>query len=465
MVSEPSPTKQASAGQVSLLFLLGLAVDFGLARLEGVLSRLVQTFYLAKGVGLFYALNGQQFIHQVHHALGFVLVVASPLALVAIMGRPLWERRKLRRPGPGRLASYARQHPVLLERLLPWAVGLGWFGLGMALEVCHALYVSLSSGHGATFLWYALDEIRRDVNSLGFLAGSVAAIVGIVTAVRLGVRALTREAGPSVASSPLAASDDKKTFAAVAVTRSTQGAVFALALVSLVVAVCAATFRSSEALAAMVLAYVLAAMGTATLFRRVSRVAVGIDGILIMGADKTRFLGFADLDKVEARGSDVLLKHRGRTALRLQLHDTDVTRAPELAERIERAMEGASRMQREGADQLMQATRASPGASAKLASSIRGGLDYRQPAMAREQLWQLVEGPVSNADTRRVAAEALVHDLHEGDRERLRVAADRCAEPRARVALVEVLGAGEGEGETDELGGAATLMPRRVLGR
>jgi hypothetical protein len=293
-------------------------------------------------------------------------------------------------------------------------------------------------------------------NDLGYLFGSVVAVVGIAAATRVGVRRLTRD--PEVPVPVAEPSEEQGSFAAVAVTASTQGAVALLAVVSLVMATFAVKTKSNAHLAPAVFAYILYALSSATLFRRLSRIKVGIDGILVLGADKTRFFSYANLDGVRASGSDILLQRGGKTTLRLQLHDEDVTRAPALAARIQVAMDHAVRMRGEGADRLMQSTDGSSAvATQRLASSSRGGLDYRQPAIAREQLWQLVEGPVSDAAARRVAAEALAPDMNREERQRLRVVAEKCAEPRARVALERLLD--EAEEEPHEVEPA--IVPRR----
>jgi hypothetical protein len=69
-----------------------------------------------------------------------------------------------------------------------------------------------------------------------------------------------------------------------------------------------------------------------------------------------------------------------------------------------------------------------------------------------------VEGPVSDANARRVAAEALAPDMTRDEKARLRVVAEKCAEPRARVALERLLEEEEGE-ESDVAG--APMAPRR----
>jgi hypothetical protein len=60
---------------------------------------------------------------------------------------------------------------------------------------------------------------------------------------------------------------------------------------------------------------------------------------------------------------------------------------------------------------------------------------YREAALSREQLWRLVEGPITDAATRTAAAEALASALDRADRVRLRLAASHCTDPRVRIAL------------------------------
>jgi siroheme synthase (precorrin-2 oxidase/ferrochelatase) len=70
-----------------------------------------------------------------------------------------------------------------------------------------------------------------------------------------------------------------------------------------------------------------------------------------------------------------------------------------------------------------------------LARAASGGAHYRVATLTRERLWALVEGPEIAALARKAAAEALVQSSDEPERARLRVAAERCAEPEVRIAL------------------------------
>ncbi len=68
----------------------------------------------------------------------------------------------------------------------------------------------------------------------------------------------------------------------------------------------------------------------------------------------------------------------------------------------------------------------------------RGATDYRQPAVSREQLWELVEGEATDQQARVAAAEALASAAAHDDRARLRIAAAHVADPKIRVALEDL---------------------------
>jgi hypothetical protein len=440
----------------------GIGVDFGLARGQAWLGQLAGALRWEKGTGFFYAESALRFVQELHWAFATVLYLGAFLAFGAMFLGPVWQRRRLRRSSRGKLAEAARAHPVIAERVLPWGAGFAWLGLSATLPMFAQFLVrfgwNMQLETNAHYLYQDAAYALSQANNLGFVLGSVVAITGVAAAARFGIRKLASDEEQPAARPELV--EKKGSFSAVAVTASTRGAVAGLAAASIAMAWFAATATSNARLAPAVFAYVLIAVGTATAFRRMSRIVVGIDGILVLGADKARFFGFAGLGGVKPSGSDILLQRNGKTALRLQLHDDDVARAPALAARIQVAMDHAAQMRSEGADRLMQTTHGTAAASQRLASSSRGGLDYRQPAIAREQLWQLVEGPVSDAEGRRVAAEALAQDMSSAERERLRVAVEKCAEPRARVALKRLLDEDDDDQpELNELEPA--IVPRR----
>jgi len=73
----------------------------------------------------------------------------------------------------------------------------------------------------------------------------------------------------------------------------------------------------------------------------------------------------------------------------------------------------------------------------QLARLAEGASGYRTQSVSREQLWSVIEGHEHGTETRTAAARALATTGRgdEKDRARLRVAAEKSAEPRVRVAL------------------------------
>jgi hypothetical protein len=233
-------------------------------------------------------------------------------------------------------------------------------------------------------------------------------------------------------------------FDAVAITRETLATVALFTAVVLGLPAAAflrlahsmATHASSpphEASFLYVVAYVAFAAVGAFAFRKASRVAVGLDGVHVHGTSRARFFAYRDIDSARANGSDLELVRRGKVVLRLQLHGEDAARRGAVLARI---TENIARV-REGRG----ATAAQVVASSSkedLARVVGGAGDYRMATLTREQLWALVEGPEIEASARKAAAEALVRSSDHGERARLRVAAEQCAEPQVRIALQEL---------------------------
>jgi hypothetical protein len=119
--------------------------------------------------------------------------------------------------------------------------------------------------------------------------------------------------------------------------------------------------------------------------------------------------------------------------LRLQLHGEDATRRDAIMARIHEALGRVKDVERDAAANFVTSR-----STDKVAQSARGGGDYRMPSVSHEALWSLVEGTAVAEPTRTAAAEALVGTGGVPERERLRVAAAHCADPRARLALEEL---------------------------
>jgi hypothetical protein len=228
------------------------------------------------------------------------------------------------------------------------------------------------------------------------------------------------------------------TFRAVAVTRETLAMVTAFTFVTLAVPAFIWTrpildLFTHESILYFVAGYLAFAALGACAFRRASRIAVGVDGVHVHGTSRARFFAYRDIEAARPNGGDIELVRRGRVVLRLQLHGEDASRRDAVLARIrgnvDRVLEGRGAV----AAQLVASS-----SNQQLARVAGGAGDYRIPTMTREQLWALVEGPEVEASARKAAAEALVRASDGVERARMRVAAERCAEPQVRVALQEI---------------------------
>ena len=254
---------------------------------------------------------------------------------------------------------------------------------------------------------------------------------------------------------------DEISFDAVAVTRETRGAV--AAMVALNVGALALALSSSRAfhdprVVAGLFAYAAAALGGAALFRHASRVAVGLDGVLVKGTSRTRFFAYRDLDAARVDGGDLELVRGDRVLVRLQLHGEDAAKRRAVLARIRDAIDRVK--EGRGAVSAQLVSSATP---EQLVRAAGGAADYRGAALTRGQLWALVEGPEVDEHARRAAAEALAKTSGAGaseDRKRLRVAAEQCAAPSVRVAL-EKLAEQEPLGEDPAVGRAEIAAVRR----
>jgi len=220
-------------------------------------------------------------------------------------------------------------------------------------------------------------------------------------------------------------------FSAIAITRRARGAVAALAAASVAMVAWAALAPNHVAFPWALAAYVAAAMTAPFALRRVSRIAVGLDGVCVRDASHALFFAYRDLEGARARGADLeLVAKNGRAVLHLQMHGDDASRRDEVLALVQDAIARSRTSDTRGAEMLVQAMPAR-----EIVASAGGDARYRMPSISRQQLWDLVESPATDASTRTAAAEALATQIDEADRARLRVAAEQCAEPRVRVAL------------------------------
>ena len=236
-------------------------------------------------------------------------------------------------------------------------------------------------------------------------------------------------------------------FDAVAVTRETRAAVAAMAALPFaVVAIALVLSTSNRATAWMIAGYAAIAASGALVFRRASRIAIGVDGVLVKGTSPTRFFAYRDVDDARARGANLELLRGGHVVLRLQLHGKDAARRGAVLARLRDAITAARERRGVGAEILFEGASRADGAGR---ASVGAG-DYRQPSPSREQLWEVVEGAAASALARAAAASALATSLDAGDRARMRVIAAQCAEPRLRVALERFVSGGDASHDARE---------------
>jgi hypothetical protein len=311
-------------------------------------------------------------------------------------------------------------------------------------------------------LAWALNAVR-DVHywvedaGLALLLWDVAIWGAVALPWAIALHALLKRAVAVVFAPPLdaakrpsaAVEKDEIGFNAVAVTRETRTAVGVMAALGVGINVWLAQLPLHPAhgrfnILPVLALYVALALGGAALFRRASRVAVGVDGVLVKGTSRTRFFAYRDLDAARANGRDLELVRGDRVVLRLQLHGDDAGRRDAVLARMREAIDRVKEGRGAVAAQMVSAASAD-----QLTRVAGGGADYRGAALTREQLWALVEGPEIEASARRAAAEALVRTGDSSERARLRVAAEHCAAPDVRGAL-EQLAEAEAKGEAPE---------------
>jgi hypothetical protein len=186
---------------------------------------------------------------------------------------------------------------------------------------------------------------------------------------------------------------------------------------------------------------VAAAFLWAALSARVT-VDVGSDGLLLRRITRRRFVSFADLRSVASDGQDVVLGLRSGEWLRLGLGTRGASEDSReaLIQRIEEAraafVQGRGT---EGAEALVAPGGRALEAWVREARTMGAGGQYRAASLTADRLWRVVDDAGAPAATRAGAAMVLAGDAADADvRQRLRVSAEACADPKLRVALQSV---------------------------
>jgi len=370
-----------------------------------------------------------------------VTLVLTCLATIAgVIARSVAAARlRAGRPDP---LDKLRDRPRLV-RALTW-IAPAFFALGFGLEAI-AFFRAIHSENG--FAWWLNEWVAT------LLTGGTLSTLAYVAS-RAGMRGLLAPVETASENAPRDPGDI--VFSAVAVTARTRGAVAALGAASVAMVAWTLVAPSNAAFPYALAAYIAAAMSTPFLLRRVSRIAVGLDGVWVRDASHAHFFAYRDLEGARARGADLeLVGKDGRAALRLQMHGDDAGRRDEVLARLQDAITRSRASDTRGAEMLVQAMPAR-----EIVASAGGDARYRLPSISRQQLWDLVESAATDGATRTAAAEALAIQIDDADRARLRVAAQQCAEPRVRIALA-ALASEEAEAEAAAAEGARGAAAQR----
>jgi hypothetical protein len=172
-----------------------------------------------------------------------------------------------------------------------------------------------------------------------------------------------------------------------------------------------------------------------------TRVVVGADGVLLRWVGTLRFVPWSRVVAVEPCGSGVALVLDSGECVMLRMPGSHERYDPEGAGACER-IRGAWRSSVAERDDDPLARTFAARSNGGTVAWVRGALevteedcDYRRSRVPGERLWRIVENPRADREVRTGAAIALVRRLDPSGRDRLRAAAQGCAEPRLRTAL------------------------------
>lgn len=198
-------------------------------------------------------------------------------------------------------------------------------------------------------------------------------------------------------------------------------------------------------------------------------VRVGADGLWIGRLGRRTFIPIGDIESVEwiqapvgrsggPVGPGLVVKRRTAPAFELPLLGLAVFHRDELRAAIETAIAGAAAPRSRSLAALDRAGRSLDRWRKDLEALVRGG--FREGALTREELVEILDDPQATTEHRVGAALALRGAMGEPARARIRTAAERSAEPRLRVALTLAADDEEAFGELEATLDAAPKQPR-----
>jgi hypothetical protein len=354
----------------------------------------------------------------------FALTLAVPVAMLVRTLARARLRTRLSDPLDG-VRAWTTAHPKATRSVLA-VPALFWVG---NLIRHAALYIHHWGGRSMYGDLAGNDVIRHLHLTYAASMGTLACVLllpalGVHAATRWGLRAFLAPTLDPEEEKVGMAVEDRIVFDAVAVTTETRAAVAGMAALPFVTFFAAqAAHLGNGATEATLAMYVAVAMAGMLAFRRGSRIAVGADGVLVTGTSRTRFFAYHGLAVFRGKGSDVVLVRGSRIVLRFQLHGEDATQKEAMVARIQKGIDAAKELEKAATGQVI--TSVSEDQLLRLA-----------PAVTREQLWSLVEGPEHDVRMQTAAARALAKTGDSDERARLRIAAGHCAQPEMRVTLM-----------------------------
>lgn len=181
------------------------------------------------------------------------------------------------------------------------------------------------------------------------------------------------------------------------------------------------------------------------LFTSGPKIEVGADGVFLRELWNTRFVAFRELESIRADSGRVEMRYRDGRAEQVRLSQMTRDQVTALDDRLSRAFAAAQGDTGGRASVLDRAGRTMAEWRAHLAALIARGEGYREAALTREEAEAVLAAGDATPEHRLGAAMALVASDRDRARDRLRVAAEGCANPRLRVALSEL-----SEGEIED---------------
>ena len=191
-----------------------------------------------------------------------------------------------------------------------------------------------------------------------------------------------------------------------------------------------------------------------TIVMRRTKLRVGADGIVLReGLGRRRFIGHDEIASVRASGSEIAITLTNDEVIFLNAAGTRERRkrrriveferqAQSVVWRIEKAREAYRALAGDAPQAALVLDRGEKTAREWLdqlrAIGAGAGATFRSAQLTREQLLRIVESTTAAAKERIAAAAALHDALTEEEKPRIRVAADRCAEPALGEAMVRI---------------------------